>query len=330
MNLLLTNYCNKRCPYCFADEKLAPAGSPQSRAMSLKDLKTAIAFLKRSNESHVNIMGGEPTLHPEFKKAISMVVKSGLSITLFTNGLMSRDTAVFLKSLGDRCWLVLNINSPESHTPKEWAAVNRTLKVFSNNRICLGFTVYRTDFSLDFAVGLIRKYGLSPLIRVGIAAPVVGGRNAYMKTADHPRVAEKLARFAERHGSSGIKLGFDCGFTMCDFTDAQLGKLFRSGSSAASLCLSCIDVGPDLRMWRCFSTALLWNKQLSDFPDLASAIGFYDAKFRGFRNAGLKKGCLACGLRLTGRCAGGCLGHILRGFDMGACKPSARPPRLSH
>ena len=316
MNLLLTNYCNKRCPYCFAREKLVNAGSSASRDMSLKDLKTAIAFLKKSKKDRVHIMGGEPTLHPQFRKAISMVLDAGLDITLFTNGLMSSQTALFLKSLGNRCWLVINTNSPASYTPKEWSIVNRTMKIFSNNRICLGFTIYRPDFSLDFLVGLIRKYRLNTVIRVGIASPVVGGGNAYVKPADHPGIARRLSRFGDKYFPSGITLLFDCGFTLCAFTDAQLGKFFRFGSPVGALCMSCIDVGPDLRMWRCFSTSLIWNKKLSDFADLNAAIRFYDGKSTAFGRTGSKNGCLACIHRKEGYCAGGCLGHALKEFDV--------------
>ena len=61
-NVLLTNYCNRRCKYCFAQEKITfeDGGKVDEsrRFLSLEDLETIIAFFKRSACSQVGLLGG--------------------------------------------------------------------------------------------------------------------------------------------------------------------------------------------------------------------------------------------------------------------------------
>jgi molybdenum cofactor biosynthesis enzyme MoaA len=96
-NVLLTNYCNRRCKYCFAQERIAfddaGEGDESKRFLSFDDLETIIAFFKRSACSQVGLLGGEPTLHPHFPAIIDRFLAEGFRVKLFSNGMMP-DTAL--------------------------------------------------------------------------------------------------------------------------------------------------------------------------------------------------------------------------------------------
>ena len=82
MNILLTNICNRSCPYCFAKGKLISEKPLLRSYIQLKDLKIIINFLKKSKQNTAGILGGEPTLHPEFKKIITILIKAGFYLKI--------------------------------------------------------------------------------------------------------------------------------------------------------------------------------------------------------------------------------------------------------
>jgi radical SAM protein with 4Fe4S-binding SPASM domain len=316
MNILLTNFCNQNCPYCFAKGKLTLEKAVSSDRITLEELRIIIDFLKQAKETRVGILGGEPTLHPEFEKAVTMIIKEGLGINLFTNGLMKEGTARFLKEIDVKtCGVTLNINSPESYTKKEWLTINRTARMLQKH-LFLGFNIYRLDSDMDFIVDFIKKYDLKKSIRLAIAIPIVGINNKYVELKDYPKVSEMIVNFIEKHRAAGVSFYFDCSFILCSFTDQQLGKLVRLRTFPFSRCEQVIDVGPGLQLWRCFATSRLWNKKLTDFKELKEIHNFYNEKFKNLRQLGAMRGCLGCEYLRLGYCSGGCLGHTLRSFKL--------------
>jgi len=317
MNILFTNFCNRSCPYCFAKGKLILEKPSSCEYIKLKDLKTIVNFLKRSKVGKVGILGGEPTLHPEFKKAVTILIKAGLYLDIFTNGLMKRDIVLFLKGLDPKKYRVLlNINSPKSYSKREWSILNRTARLLGNTQLSLSFNIYQLEFNMDFTIDFIQRYHLVKRIRVGLATPIFGSNNKYVEITEYPKIGNKILDFVEKIRGTGILLVFDCGFTLCSFTDEQLGRLFRFGTHLFFHCESVIDVGPDLSVWSCFATSQIWNRKLTDFTDLNAVIDFYQEKFSGFHRVGSRSSCLRCEHLRLGNCSGGCLGHTLKEFHL--------------
>ena len=62
-NIAITNYCNLKCPYCFADDMI----HDDNKNMSLENYVKILRYLIQYNETDIGIIGGEPTLHPQFK-----------------------------------------------------------------------------------------------------------------------------------------------------------------------------------------------------------------------------------------------------------------------
>ena len=315
MNIVFTNFCNRNCPYCFAKGKLDLARNLKDSYINFKNLKIVINFLKKSKQTHVGIIGGEPTLHPKFKEAVMMILDEEFYITIYSNGIMKKDIISFLESMDKNRWnMVLNINQPGGYTQKEWSKINRAMKML-NRQITLGFTIYRIDFNMDFIIGLIKKYNLGRLIRVGIANPIWGQDNKYLPLKDYNRVAPKIVKFARKCDDLDISLGFDCGFILCSFTKKQCGQLFYYNSPLTMACQPPIDVGPDLTLWRCFVTSIIWNRKLTDFKDLQEIHQFYINKFEAFRKVGVTNKCFRCRYLNRGQCSGGCLGYSLKSFN---------------
>ena len=151
MNILFTNYCNQRCPYCFAAHKLDYDRADKKSYISAENLKTVIDFCKKSNNRDIGILGGEPTLHPDFAGAIKMMMREGMNFSIFSNGIIrEKKILLLLKGIDlNRCTIVININTEDSYAEGDYAQVKNTLKTL-HEKIFLGFNIFREDFEAQF------------------------------------------------------------------------------------------------------------------------------------------------------------------------------------
>ena len=120
MNILLNNYCNLKCDYCFANKVL----EEDKKGLSLKDFRWLLEFLKNSKDGNIRLIGGEPTLHPNFTDFILESSQRDFinSIHVFTNGTYPyRYNELFnLVSNRKRVSLLVNFNEKESVGEKKY------------------------------------------------------------------------------------------------------------------------------------------------------------------------------------------------------------------
>jgi len=90
--LTLNRACNLRCDWCYA--KMLNF-SPKEN-MSMNTVKMAINLFKGLPLKNVILIGGEPTIHPNFLEIIALVKEAGLHPLLVTNSIRFTDKK-FLK-----------------------------------------------------------------------------------------------------------------------------------------------------------------------------------------------------------------------------------------
>jgi molybdenum cofactor biosynthesis enzyme MoaA len=120
-NLSVTRGCNRNCSYCFARDAFASPG--QSAAfISRRDFLRALDFLERSGIDQARLLGGEPTLHPEFPYLVDRVLERGRRLLVFSNGLMPEAALRRLEHTPvDRVAVLINVNAPGNWQPQEQA-----------------------------------------------------------------------------------------------------------------------------------------------------------------------------------------------------------------
>ncbi len=69
-NIIFNSYCNRNCIYCFAKKK----NEGSYKQLSLDNLVIICDFLEKSNIKNVTVLGGEPTLHPEFTLFLQYII----------------------------------------------------------------------------------------------------------------------------------------------------------------------------------------------------------------------------------------------------------------
>ena len=325
-NILLTNVCNRSCPYCFASEKVEHDGdiaqptdakasvAESDEYISLENFQYALDFLKRSHSGVISLLGGEPTLHPQFETIMEMADAMDMGIKIFSNGLMPEKKAELLASM-EKVRVVVNINEPDRTPEPQWKRANRTLEILGTNG-SLSFNIYRTDCDMRFLVDTILRNKLEPVIRFGLAMPILGADNVHIAMKDYRTIGKQLVEFSHLCNPYNIAVNMDCGFVMCMFAPEEIGPLIYNGADVNFVCSPIIDISPDLKVWSCFALSQVENLSLRDFDNRNQIVNHYLEKFGAYRNMGGMDECLECPQLQRQKCTGGCIVHVMRSFGM--------------
>jgi hypothetical protein len=179
-----------------------------------------------------------------------------------------------------------------------------------------GFNIYRPDFDLGFVVDLVNRFGLQRTLRLGIAHPVVGaGPNLLPPDA----LGEAIARLCAHRpllDRFNVKIGLDCGFPTCRFSDEQLGWLLRHCGQARFGCGPAIDIAPDMSVYACFPFSRYHRKSIFEFDDLKAVSDHFQGVMKRIRleTAGIYRECETCRHLEDGLCSGGGVCQLLTRF----------------
>ena len=318
-NVLFTTYCNRNCVYCFAKGKVdlnKEKGDP-SKNLSLQGLEQIIAFYKKSQLRRFVVLGGEPTLHPQFTVLMDRVIAEPnfKSIIVFTNGLLPPTVLdYFANQADDRLRIALNLNAPDIYPSSQWDHINNTLNTLGK-MIGLGINIYESGQDYTYLIDAIQSYGLAPHIRLGLTHPIPGNVNRFARREDFPAIAADIVSFAQVARSKNIIFSFDCGFEFCMFSLEQHNELLRCGIKFVSQCDPIVDIGPDLSVWPCFPLQKYVCGNLDTFNYRMDIVDFYENKYKTIKRMGPHLECPQCRYRIAKLCSGGCLARSMSAFS---------------
>jgi MoaA/NifB/PqqE/SkfB family radical SAM enzyme len=313
-NIILNSYCNRNCIYCFAKKK----NEGPYQQLSLDNLVTICDFLESSSHMNITVLGGEPTLHPEFLLFLEYMISRAFNITVFSNGMITTAVARGINKLIDewtldvkRLRFIINVNEPKYQTVRETRMQAKTfakLNTFSG----LSFNIFEESCDMNFLPDLIQKYKLRPKIRLGLAAPIVGRENTFLPLKSYPGVAKKILRLSDRCLRDSIDLGFDCGFPLCIFSNEDIGKLYKNSVHLIFVCEPVLDIDPDLNVIYCYPLSECQRLKLTDFKSVSDIYTHFKTLIsKHDRQKGIFSECKNCPYHKNGRCDGGCKGHYL-------------------
>jgi len=278
-------------------------------------------LLETSGRSNISLLGGEPTLHPNFVDFVLYLINRNFNVNVFTSGIMSQKKLDDLKNAVQdidpgRLSFLCNVNEPLKSPPDEVEKVKTFLENFSVYT-SLGFNIYELDFNMKFLVHYINQYGLRKTIRLGLAHPIPGMQNQCIDINKFPEVVTRLFEFMPLFERFNLQIGFDCGFHLCKFTNEQLGILNKPLPAGVKFgCGPAVDIGPDMTVWSCFPLSSYQKKSIYDFDSFDDIVKFYEdfhSKVR-IEVAGVYNECDGCRYRENHICDGGCLAHSLNNF----------------
>lgn len=310
-NLMLTNWCNYKCPYCFGMDRMVPKVAAQ--AMSDEVFLGILQWLEKTHYNRaIHLMGGEPTLHPKFEWIVDTLLEHDYPITIFSN-LATENAPLYAEKLAmlPIAWVV-NVNPPYKWTPEQKTRIETSLRHLGK-AASLTFNVMPDEEDNDWAIHLIETFGLSHSIKVGFVLPTYTQSNYALNDNEYKIVAERVVRLAQNAEKKGITLEYECGVPTCAFTNEQLGILWRCGSAVRSGCCSRLDITPFGEVIYCLSLATIASKYYYEFGNYDEAKNWFETIFAPYRRLGRVTDCATCNLMNPEQCNGACLAKNLIG-----------------
>jgi radical SAM protein with 4Fe4S-binding SPASM domain len=306
-NLLVTTDCQRKCPYCFAQ------GDKDKRlTINWDDFITVTNFIATGPRA-LNLLGGEPTLHPDFDHMLSYLLEKDYIVQVFTNGmvrgaLLDKITDILNRiALRDhQLFFAVNINEEKYRSKEE----DRLQKRFLNSMGHLAypsFTIHEKT-SLLFLQKTVEDYYLEKSIRLGLAMPIQGVNNKFLPKESYRDIAQSIVELA--NNSEGTTITFDCGFPLCMFELDEISELTKNEENDFSfICGTPLDIYPDLTMTNCYPLSKLHKTHIMNFNNIMDAYKYFEEGFAVPEGIYGQK-CVECQF-FRKVCYGGCKGFAV-------------------
>lgn len=271
-NLLVTNFCNQQCSYCFAQENMAIR---KQKEITLKNFSLLTKLYQKNHLEQIKLLGGEPTLHSQFIDILEIANKSFKEIWIFTNCLIPPNVNDYLNQTKNKnIVIVANLDTVayKEISEKHEEIINLLSRYSQFARIYSGFTI--SDLAIDYTELYkdMPKYLLDKMsIRFGIAKPIMGHRTFFnpMSQNENREVGRKVFKTVIQFDKIGIQdITLDCGLTPNMFTDAEKNYLKNRCHLKGWGCHGYwgeFDIDTDLTVLPCFPHSSSPRKKITDF-----------------------------------------------------------------
>lgn len=310
-NIAITNYCNLRCKYCFADDMI----HEPKKFISIENFRKILSFIAKTPSTNIGIIGGEPTLHPNFLNILSEAddycKQTHGRVALFSNGI---ELGKYLPAITENISILINCNAPIYLGKENIKKMNNLFDKFKTlswfeSKVRIGCNIHPDLKDYTYIWQIVERYNIK-IIRVSVVSPAGCYTNFRSdKEAYYKMMKDYFIKFCKNAEEHNCKLSIDCNhIPSCYFTNKEK-KLLEKVSDVAALdfCRPVVDITPDFRATACFGVYEPINlnsfstlNEVEQYLLIKKTIPKYNANCYG-----RCKGCKEYDLT---RCQGGCLG----------------------
>ncbi len=308
-NQIITNCCNADCAFCFAADSRRKMLKGGKRQMDRAEVRDWLDFSVKAGITELRLLGGEPTLHPDFPEFVKLGREAGCSILVFSNGVMTDKAREVLAALDPEvCTVVINMSAAVK--PEDRRRWRDTLEMLGP-RAMPGMTLTSPDFSFMQPAAMIEAFGMRKKIRIGLANPTWMGANNAVPPKRYPAIAEALFEMSFFTAENGISLDADCGFVRCMFGD-NFDRICGNGFRYISRCTPVMDFCTGGVILPCFALSNLVSLNRADFQNSGEAYRKMNELLKPWHSFGIYPECTDCAYFETEDCCGGCIAARLR------------------
>lgn len=316
-NIMITDICNLNCCYCFANEFV---NNDEISHISIDSFEKILDFIETAKgEEQVGLIGGEPTLHPEFNRLLEILNKRDKirDVVIFTNGICI--DRYFEQLLNSKIHLLINCNSPKIIGEYSYICIKENIRTLiekynMKNRITLGLNIYSAEMDYSYILDLIDEFSMDHL-RLSVVVP---------NSTDCTESLEYFSNMKEitfsiicdvlRHNAMPY---FDCNkIPVCILSEEEREELLDlSGDmsisnviSEYSNCSPVLDILQNETCVRCFGLSDYLKVDINGFETIDDLRGFFTGQIDVYAHSTyVSEKCKDCYERVCRKCSGGCL-----------------------
>ena len=175
LQISLTSYCNLKCSYCYATDRIERG----LRSLELDDYKKLIDdTLKISSNIQVVLTGGEPLLNNDCFSIGEYAKQKKCQVHLLTNGTLINNRNIdFIKKIFDLVIVSIDGSNKELHEKhrglNSYSAALRAVDLLSKEKVNFFISMTVNKMNINDIGAMVRKYGtkmrFAPLFDAGNA-----------------------------------------------------------------------------------------------------------------------------------------------------------------
>ncbi|QOR33934.1 radical SAM protein [Clostridium sp. 'deep sea'] len=298
MNILLNNYCNLNCSYCFANDVMGK----QKINMNRENFEVIVNWLKQAGENNIRFIGGEPTLHPNFAYFVCKIANDPhfKAMHIFSNAVFNENIlqTILLASSSKRVTLLPNCNEQEIIGKKNYNTLLYNIENLAKKRIVevVGINIYKPNMNYKYIFDIANRFNI-PSIRWSIAVPNVEIANEFDIKEYYKSFIPLLKNFFKDSVKYRKNIRLDCNsIPLCLLEDTDLREMVYC--SAINLvnrsCGTVLDVSPNLDVVRCFGLSREYSTKLTNFKNVQELSNHMHDKFKDLYTVKLFEECKDC------------------------------------
>jgi tetratricopeptide (TPR) repeat protein len=267
--------------------------------MAATDFAKLVDFLAANREEYCGLVGGEPTLHPDFPALVAAARRKKVEPVAETYGVVLDEMAEFV--LAEDVQVCLRLHHPRFYNADERDRLFAFAGRLGRREMPLGAIAVASEPGDDY--GWIREF----LARVPCRQILMRAASG-LGTEDRQRLAAWIGANAPEMLAAGVAVILDCGLQPCAFADDQLGRLARHGLRLPN-CSPRPGVDTSLRVYHCREMVEFAGAPLTAFRKLGQLHEYFYRRYQDMQ-ADLRfyRDCLPCPSRQFAGCQGPCMG----------------------
>lgn len=316
-NIAIVNYCNLKCPYCFAEDMI----KENNAFMSLEQYDKLLDFIIKDPQCKIGILGGEPTLHPNLIDILNRTKEKCIddrNIVLFTNGIELKKFIPYL----DRISILINYNNPKDLTDIQKQKLQESLDALyelnwiDGKKVKIGCNIHLGCSNYDFLWQIIDKYNIK-IIRSSVVSP--GGIYAnWRNKKDEYFMALKpiYLDFCKKAIEHNCRLDRDCSqIPLCYFGEEELEIVEQVSNipeyGCSPFCPCALDFTVNSKATSCFGA--YYPIDYDKFTNPKSLTYYlYNKQNKPLTKLNNTGKCATCEQHANDSCQGGCLAFANR------------------
>lgn len=320
-NIMINKVCNLQCPYCFANKFVNQKNCKDENNITIENFMQALNFATyRNNQCKIGIIGGEPTIHPDFEKLVKIAADDNRvgEVVVFSNGIHIDKCFSVLDN--PKISVLINLNSPSDIGIENFNKIIDNAKNIENSKISFGVNIYDPKKDYSFALKACTEKKLNK-IRISVVVPNTNDKRNVNSLEYFQQFKNVLFAFLKQCKEYDIMPYYDCNnFPTCLWNQEEYNWIetyvndfkertgYYSNLLSLPICEPVIDILPDLTAVRCFGCSDI-NAPITDFVNIFDLRNF----FKNINDnmsivvADNNSKCKNCYDRATSKCYGGCI-----------------------
>jgi MoaA/NifB/PqqE/SkfB family radical SAM enzyme len=249
VDVYITSQCNRRCTYCFLTADFLASRTH----MSIDLYDQILTWSQKHGVGEITLLGGEPSLHPEFTKMVTMAHDGGMGVRVVTNGTNRFRRLLEGLEIGpsNLSRVAVSLDSMDEKTqdslrgPRAWRDARATINLLNKHQIPFDINVTALRSVLGSVESMVEFAESADCRRLNIHWPSAIGLGSQLPADEIPDQEQWMDLVRRIEGRTESRTGF--------FVEIERG--FLGGNEKLTGCaltdFSNLQIFPDGRAYRC-------------------------------------------------------------------------------